>query len=278
MKLIALIENKSNSELIGEHGLAIYIKYNGKRYLLDTGASDSFINNAFKLGIDLSMVDAAILSHGHYDHSGGYNGFFHINKKANVYIREEAKELCYGKIGPFKRYIGIPKGILNRYEDRFIYVDKDYKIDEGVWLISHKADNLETKGKKAHMYRMTENGLKPDNFYHEQSLVFDTDDGLVILNSCSHAGIDTIVEEVKDIFKGKKVLAVIGGFHLMGITGTRSMRIKAEEVEALGNRLVQLGVEHIYTCHCTGEPAYKILKKTLGNRVEYFSTGTVVEL
>ncbi|MGO5064614.1 MBL fold metallo-hydrolase [Clostridium sporogenes] len=278
MKLIALIENKSNSELIGEHGLAIYIKYNGKRYLLDTGASDSFIDNALKLGIDLSMVDAAILSHGHYDHSGGYNGFFHINKKANVYIREEAKELCYGKIGPFKRYIGIPKGILNKYEDRFIYVDKDYKIDEGVWLISHKADNLETKGKKAHMYRMTENGLKPDNFYHEQSLVFDTDDGLVILNSCSHAGIDTIVEEVKDIFEGKKVLAVIGGFHLMGITGTRSMRIKAEEVEELGNRLVQLGVEHIYTCHCTGEPAYKILKKTLGNRIEYFSTGTIVEL
>ncbi|ENK1242030.1 MBL fold metallo-hydrolase [Clostridium botulinum] len=278
MKLIALIENKSNSELIGEHGLAIYIKYNGKRYLLDTGASDSFIDNALKLGIDLSMVDAAILSHGHYDHSGGYNGFFHINKKANVYIREEAKELCYGKIGPFKRYIGIPKGILNKYEDRFIYVDKDYKIDEGVWLISHKADNLETKGKKAHMYRMTENGLKPDNFYHEQSLVFDTDDGLVILNSCSHAGIDTIVEEVKDIFEGKKVLAVIGGFHLMGITGTRSMRIKAEEVEGLGNRLAQLGVEHIYTCHCTGEPAYKILKKTLGNGMEYFSTGTIVEL
>ncbi|MDS1002345.1 MBL fold metallo-hydrolase [Clostridium sporogenes] len=278
MKLIALIENKSNSELIGEHGLAIYIKYNGKRYLLDTGASDSFIDNALKLGIDLSMVDAAILSHGHYDHSGGYNGFFHINKKANVYIREEAKELCYGKIGPFKRYIGIPKGILNKYEDRFIYVDKDYKIDEGVWLISHKADNLETKGKKAHMYRMTENGLKPDNFYHEQSLVFDTDDGLVILNSCSHAGIDTIVEEVKDIFEGKKVLAVIGGFHLMGITGTRSMRIKAEEVEGLGNRLAQLGVEHIYTCHCTGEPAYKILKKTLGNGIEYFSTGTIVEL
>ncbi|WP_409068541.1 MBL fold metallo-hydrolase [Clostridium sp. FAM 1755] len=278
MKLIALIENKSNSELIGEHGLAIYIKYNGKRYLLDTGASDSFIDNALKLGIDLSMVDAAILSHGHYDHSGGYNGFFHINKKANVYIREEAKELCYGKIGPFKRYIGIPKGILNKYEDRFIYVDKDYKIDEGVWLISHKADNLETKGKKAHMYRMTENGLKPDNFYHEQSLVFDTDDGLVILNSCSHAGIDTIVEVVKDIFEGKKVLAVIGGFHLMGITGTRSMRIKAEEVEGLGNRLAQLGVEHIYTCHCTGEPAYKILKKTLGNGIEYFSTGTIVEL
>lgn len=61
----------------------------------------------------------------------------------------------------------------------------------------------------------------------------------------------------------------------MGLTGTSSMSIKAE---ALGNRLIDLGVEHIYTCHCTGEPAYKILKKTLGERVEYFSTVTVVEL
>ncbi|KEI98337.1 MBL fold metallo-hydrolase [Clostridium botulinum] len=278
MKLIALIENKSNSDLIGEHGLAIHIEYNGKHYLLDTGASDYFTDNALKLGVDLSRVDAAILSHSHYDHSGGYNGFFYINKRANVYVRKEAKELCYGKIGPFKRYIGIPKDILNKYADRFIYVHEDYIINEGVWLISHKTDNLEARGKKAHMYRMTNNGLKPDDFHHEQSLVFDTDDGLVILNSCSHGGIDNIVEEVKATFEGKKVLAVIGGFHLMGFTGTSSMSIKSEEVEALGNRLVDLGVEHIYTCHCTGDPAYKILKKTLGDRVEYFSTGTVVEL
>ncbi len=195
-----------------------------------------------------------------------------------MYVRKEAKELCYGKMGPFKRYIGIPKDILNKYADRFIYVHEDYKINEGVWLISHKTDNLEGRGKKAHMYRMTKNGLKPDDFHHEQSLVFDTDDGLVILNSCSHGGIDNIVKEVKATFQGRKVLAVIGGFHLMGFMGTSSMSIKAEEVKALGNRLVDLGVEHIYTCHCTGDPAYKILKKTLGDTVEYFSTGTFVEL
>jgi 7,8-dihydropterin-6-yl-methyl-4-(beta-D-ribofuranosyl)aminobenzene 5'-phosphate synthase len=278
MKLIALIENKSNSELTGEHGLAVYIEYNGKHYLLDTGASDHFVDNAAKLGVDLSMIDTAILSHSHYDHSGGYNGFFDKNNKANVYVRKEAKELCYAKIGPFKRYIGIPKGILDKYADRFIYVHEDYKIDEGVWLISHKTDNLEVRGKKAHMYRMTKNRLKPDDFHHEQSLVFETADGLVILNSCSHGGIDNIVEEVKATFQGKKVLAVIGGFHLMGLTGTSSMNTKAEEVESLGNRLVEFGVKHIYTCHCTGDPAYKILKKTLGERVEYFSTGTIVEL
>lgn len=277
MKVITLIENKAKDELKSEHGLAVYIEYNGKRYLLDAGKTDRFSENAIKLDVDLSKIDVGVLSHSHYDHSGGYNVFFSRNKKAKVYIRKEAKELCYSKLGPFKRYVGIPKEILDKYSDRFIYIDKDYKIDEGVWLISHKANNLENKGKKSHMYRMTKDGLKPDNFKHEQSLVFETKKGLIVLNSCSHIGIDNIVKEIKKAFKEKKVFAVIGGFHLMGIIGPSSMRTKDEEVENLGKRLVSFGVEHVYTCHCTGTPAYKVLKKTLGNKVEYFSTGTVIE-
>ncbi|MGG7163283.1 MBL fold metallo-hydrolase [Clostridium ihumii] len=277
MKLIALIENKSNNDLIAEHGLAVYIEYNKKKYLLDTGLSDNFVENAKKLDIDLENVDVAILSHNHSDHSGGYDGFFNINKKANVYVRNEVKDKCYIKIGPIKKYIGIPKGILDKYSDRFMYINEDYKIDDGVWLISHKTENLESRGKKAHMYRMTKDGLKPDNFKHEQSLVFETKNGLIVLNSCSHGGIDNIVKEVKNTFKGKKVFAVIGGFHLMGLKGPNSMNITKEEVEALGKRLIDLGVEHIYTCHCTGDPAYKILRSTVGEKVQYFSTGTIVE-
>ncbi|WP_040328884.1 MBL fold metallo-hydrolase [Clostridium ihumii] len=277
MKLIALIENKSNNDLIAEHGLAVYIEYNKKKYLLDTGLSDNFVENAKKLDIDLENVDVAILSHNHSDHSGGYDGFFNINKKANVYVRNEVKNKCYIKIGPIKKYIGIPEGILDKYSNRFIYIDEDYKIDDGVWLISHKTENLESRGKKAHMYRMTKNGLKPDDFKHEQSLVFETKNGLIVLNSCSHGGIDNIVKEVKNTFKGKKVFAVIGGFHLMGLKGPNSMNITKEEVEALGKRLIDLGVEHIYTCHCTGDPAYKILRSTVGEKVQYFSTGTIVE-
>ncbi|GAA0732850.1 MBL fold metallo-hydrolase [Clostridium oceanicum] len=277
MKVIALIENKAKGHLKSEHGLAVYIEYNDKKYLLDTGKTNKFSENAVELGIDLNEIDVGILSHSHYDHSGGYNVFFSKNQKAKVYIRKEAKELCYSKLGPLKRYVGIPKGILNKYSDRFIYIDKDYKIDEGVWLISHKYNNLESKGKKAHMYRMSKYGLKPDDFKHEQSLVFETKEGLVILNSCSHIGIDNIVKEVKKTFKDKKVLAVIGGFHLMGIIGPSSMGPTKEEVEFLGKSLTSLGIEHVYTCHCTGTPAYKVLKNTLGNKVEYFSTGTVIE-
>jgi len=278
MKLTALIENKATGNLSGEHGLAVHIEYNGKRYLLDTGASNQFQNNANKLGIDLKNIDTAALSHCHYDHSGGYGGFFSENSKAKVYLQSAARGLYYAKLGLIKKYIGISRGILDTYSDRFVFVNGDYEIDEGVWLISHKTIGLAARGKKAHMYRKTEKGFAPDDFQHEQSLVFDLENGLVILNSCCHGGVDNIIEEVMETFNGKEVLAIIGGFHLMGIIGTKSMSGKPEDVRALGKRLFDLNVKHIYTGHCTGNPAYKLLKEKLGERLQYFSTGTIVEL
>jgi len=278
MKLTALIENKAPANLVGEHGLAIHIEFNGKQYLLDTGASNEYLNNADKLSIDLKNIDTAFLSHSHYDHSGGYVGLFSNNSKAKVYLQSAAKELCYAKTGFIKAYIGIPKGILDTYRDRFVFVDGDYQIEEGVWLISHKTLGLAAKGKKAHMYRKIEKEFVADDFQHEQSVVFEALDGLVILNSCCHGGVDNIVKEVKEVFPGKEVLAVVGGFHLMGLMGPKSMSGKPEDVRALGTRLFDLNVKHIYTGHCTGNPAYKILKEELGERLQYFSTGTVVKL
>jgi len=200
MKVTALIENKAGEGLVGEHGLAVHIEYNGKQYLLDTGASDLFLNNADKMGINLADIDAAFLSHSHYDHSGGFGGFFARNSKAKVYLQNAAKELCYVKIGPIRHYVGIPKGLLDKRSDRFIFVDGDRQIDEGVWLISHKTAGLAERGKKAHMYRKTQKGFAADDFGHEQSLVFEAGNGLVVLNSCSHGGVDNIVEEVRKAF------------------------------------------------------------------------------
>lgn len=278
MKLTALIENKAPVELVCEHGLAVHIEYRNKNYLLDSGATDEFLKNADRLGMDLSKIDYSVLSHAHYDHSGGFGGFFKRNNKAKVYLRGEAKEKCYIKFGPLRKYIGIPEKILAHYSDRFEYIQDIQQIEEGVWLIPNKPEDSTEKGKKAHMYRKKASGLQPDDFLHEQSLVFETSEGLVILNSCCHYGVDHIVEEVKDAFPEQEVLAVVGGFHLMGFKGTSSMSNTADEIKALGQRLSDLGVKKIYTCHCTGDPAFKILKEMLGDRVQYFSTGNVIEL
>ena len=277
LKITALIENKAPKGLKSEHGLCLLVGYGDKTYLLDTGASNTFASNASKLGIDLSNVDTAILSHAHYDHSSGYTSFFAANTKAKVFLRERSDELCYAKLGPFREYVGIPKGILQKYSDRFLFVSENKQLDEGVWLIGHSTPGLDERGRHAHLYRKTVSGLVPDDFMHEQSLVFETNGGLVILNSCCHGGADNIVSEVKRAFPGQEIAAIIGGFHLMGIRGTSSLGVKPQDVEVLGRSLLDLGVKHTHVCHCTGDPASKILMRVMGENVSYFRTGDTIE-
>ena len=277
MKIVAVIENKGKKPFHTEHGLCVYIEYGNKKYLLDSGSSGLFLENAKELGIDLAQIDKAILSHAHYDHSGGYEELFHNNARVEVYVRDKGIEPCYIKVGFVKKYIGIPKDILAQYGNRFKYISGKYELDPGVWLIPHTTPDLDKRGKKAHLARKIDGKIKWDDFAHEQSLIFECADGLVVLNSCSHGGVDHIIQEAQEAFPGQKVIAMIGGFHLMGAGGVKTMLGKPEDIRALAHRLEALDTKEIYTGHCTGEPAYKILKEELGERLQYFSTGTCLE-
>lgn len=276
MKITVLIENQPSGNLCAEHGLSLAIEYRKKHYLLDTGASDAFIKNAKKLGISLSEIDSAFLSHGHYDHSGGYEAFFAQNQKAKVYAKEEIQEACYSGSDSSRNYIGIPEELLEHYRDRFILIKEDCEIEPGIWLISHKSKDGSKRGIRAHMYRKKNERFFPDDFAHEQSLVFETAKGLVLLNSCSHGGIESIVTEVNQALSPKKVFAVLGGFHLKGASSLDSLGVPKEEVEQMGPSLLSMGVEEIYTGHCTGFAAYEILKTSCGSHLHDLKTGTVI--
>ena len=115
-----------------------------------------------------------------------------------------------------------------------------------------------------------------DDFAHEQSVVFETGKGLVIFNSCSHGGIVNIVREVQMALGGQKVYAVVGGFHMMKLSGMDTLAIPEEEVVETAQELKGLGVEEIYTGHCTGNIAFGILKKELGEMVHALGTGETV--
>ena len=126
MKIQVLIDNIASCcgsrKLFGEWGLSVYVEFEGKRYLLDTGASHLFAKNAGVMGVDLSKIDIGILSHAHFDHSDGMAKFFHANKTAPFYLRKGAGENCYHThklLGRFTyhEYIGIHKGFLKRFAD-----------------------------------------------------------------------------------------------------------------------------------------------------------------
>ena len=141
MKVQVLIDNIASicgsRKLFGEWGLSVYTEFEGKRYLLDTGASHLFAKNAKVMGVDLSQVDVGVLSHAHYDHSDGMAKFFALNKTASFYLRKGAAENCYhaaklfGRI-PYHYYIGIHKGFLKRFADRIRYVEGDAEIAPNV--------------------------------------------------------------------------------------------------------------------------------------------------
>lgn len=271
MRITVLIENTAPENLMCEHGLSFYIEFAGKEYLLDAGTTDLFLENAKRLGISLQDVKKCILSHGHYDHSGGFCELFDENTEANLYLMKGATGDYYSIKGELHE-IGIPKELLRKYKDRFVFIDRVTELDSNVYLVPHHSEDLEQIGARAGLYKKIDDKLYPDDFIHELSLVFDTKEGLVVFNSCSHGGMKNILKEVKEVFPEKNICAFIGGLHLKGGSFTK------EEIQEIAVCGKSVGMKVLYTGHCTGEEAFEILKKVDEGFIQKLFSGKVIEI
>lgn len=270
MKATVLVDNIGNDGRKGEWGLCVYILQSGIKILLDFGASDLFIKNAKAEGFLLEEIDFVVLSHAHYDHANGIPYFFELNSKAKLFLQNKTSENCYFKRWFFKKYIGIPKGVLKKYSNRIKFIEGDYTLADGIKIVPHNTQGLDAIGRREHMYVKESGGWRPDNFAHEQSLVLETDKGLVIFNSCCHGGADTIINEVKEKYNQRHIHAIIGGFHLYNES--------EEEVHDLANRIMDTGIDKVYTGHCTGNKAYAVLERVLGSRLYKLHVGLKIDV
>lgn len=218
LTITVLVENSAPEGLEAEHGLSFWLEYGRECWLLDAGQTDLFAKNAERLGIDLKRAKGAILSHGHYDHSGGFETLFQVNDRAMLHLQKSCRERCFHVTAEKSRYIGLPDSLTDRWRERMVFEEETRPLSPGLWLLPHSAPGLARRGERSEMYREWEGQMLPDDFAHEQSLVLETERGLVLLNSCSHGGIDTAVEEALSAFPGQRVYAVLGGFHL-GLRG-----------------------------------------------------------
>lgn len=267
-----LVENTTGSALGCEHGLSLLIKWRGRRILLDAGQTGLFLDNADALGLSLAGLDACVLSHGHYDHAGGFAVLFLRDPAARVYVQQSAFEPYLSGSGSSVHNIGIPPAVAARRE-RFLPVEGRAELFPGVYLLPHSTANLAQIGAKSKLYRQTGREITPDDFSHEQSLVLDTARGLVLFNSCSHGGAANILREAKEAL-GKPVYAYIGGLHLKAKKdGQEACSLSPEEMEALCTAFLRENVRHIYTGHCTGAPGLELLRQGLGARIHTLTTG-----
>lgn len=278
MKITVLVENTAIEGLEAEHGLSLLIEHNKRKYLLDSGQSIKFMNNAKKLSLDIENVDYAVLSHGHYDHGGGF--FYYLRSYPDIKVH--AMESVFGNYYSSKggiHEISVPKEIKENFKNSFVLHNEVTKLSEDVFLIPHSAKGLDIIGEKAGLYASLDGKIVPDAFGHEASLVID-EDGLVIFNSCSHGGVVNIINEVKSVFPDRKIKAFVGGLHMMGMKeGAEICTFSNEEIAELTNAFLSEGIEKIHTGHCTGKVGYEKIKSVLGEeKIQALYTGAVITI
>ncbi len=278
MRIINLIENTEGYEDCAyAHGLSFYVETSMHKLLLDLGPSEETLHNAEKLGIDLSEIDTVILSHGHYDHSGGIMPFVKLNPKADIYMQETADADYYAYDGEKAegeryRYIGIDKAISE--VSQVVKLQGDYCIDAELELftIKKRSHYLPFTNKRLLIKRKDE--FVRDDFVHEQYLVISDGGKRILLSGCAHNGMLSILDAFKDKY-GTAPDVVISGFHLMKKTKYTDDELR--EIVDIGKELKKYPTK-FFTCHCTGEPAYKIMKLSMGEQLRYVHSGEEVDL
>lgn len=274
LRITTLVENNPDDkkELINEHGLSLYIEVDGLTILFDTGQTGDFINNAKKLKKDLTCLDYIILSHGHYDHSGGLKKLVDLlNEYPSIVVGAEFFKPKY-KLVDEKTY----KYNGNPFYEEFILdhsipmkkVEEDvYYITDTIMVFHHfkRTNDFEKRNEK--FFIMEKNLCTYDDFDDEIVLGIVTDKGLVVIVGCSHVGIINILNGITEK-TGMPIYAVIGGTHL----------VEADEIrmQKTINALREINMKFIAVSHCTGEEGIKRIKQEFGDQFMYNNTGKVI--
>ena len=256
MRLTCLTENTTkNPNCIAEHGLSVYIETGSKRILLDFGQTHTMVSNAGAFGVDLSAVDLAVLSHGHYDHGGGLSDFLKVNPNATVYLHQNAFGEFYNGT---EKYIGLNQELQGN--PRLCFVNEDTQIAKGITLRLPKENKVSPLRHGGLTQKVGEEFL-PDDFSHELYLEVEEENKKILLSGCAHQGVENIMAWfTPHVF--------VGGMHLS--------HFSLEEVQAVAQALQGYGARYIIG-HCTGVEQAEYLKQIL-KTVTYLSCGLELNL
>lgn len=251
--------------LLAEHGLSFWIEYGDKRILFDTGQSDILVQNAKTLGINLAETDAIVLSHGHYDHTGGLPTVLDIASKAKIYLHPAATEPKFSRKVPGAKSIGMSHLAKKAVQKRHvIWTATPAQIFPGMSVTGQvpRLNNFEDVGGA---FFVDENYQKPDELLDDQTLFIESAKGLVVVLGCAHSGVINTLDYISNLTSQNKIYAVIGGMHLLNASRIRI----ANTIEAFKKYEIQ----KIVPLHCTGQKAMGDLKNTFGDKCSFLGAG-----
>jgi 7,8-dihydropterin-6-yl-methyl-4-(beta-D-ribofuranosyl)aminobenzene 5'-phosphate synthase len=256
IKITILIDNQAGAGLAAEHGFSLWIETAERHILFDTGQSSAFEKNARALGIDLAATDILVLSHGHYDHTGGVSLGLRRAGKASLYCHPGAVHPRYGVRNGMSKSLQMPLNAMRAIDklswEQVHWVQQPLFLTDTIGLtgpIPRESDFEDTGGP----FFLDAKGLRPDPVDDDMALWIRTDKGLIVCVGCAHAGLVNTLNHVQRLNQGMRIRTVIGGFHLLNADGQRI----AQTIAALR----VLAPDQILPCHCTGEDAVAELSK-----------------
>ncbi|WP_024873331.1 MBL fold metallo-hydrolase [Tolumonas lignilytica] len=258
-ELTVICDNQAEDDLLSEHGLSFRIRADGHLILFDTGSGETLLPNAAKLKVDLTELSHLILSHGHYDHTGGVAQILAANKHCSVIAHPCVLSERYSRHAerPVKR-IGMPvaaQAALQQLDSVQLHCSA---------AVSFISDNIGITGfvPRTHTFEDTggpfyldEAGLYADLIPDDQALWINTPQGIVIILGCCHSGLLNTVEYIRQLNEGARIAGIIGGLHLL--------HASSERLEQSVTYLKKLRPQFIYAGHCTGDDVIVMLRENL---------------
>jgi len=276
LRITVLCENTvpQGGKTVGEHGFSALIERDGDRILFDTGQGIGLCANARALGIDLSNVSTVVISHGHYDHTGGLKDFLvqTEGKGAEILCHPDVFEAKYGRVGDNLRYIGIPFAAeAIRGWGGVLRVSTDpVEVRSGVWTTGEVLRRNPSEAKDRRLLVRRGDVFEEDSLLDDLSLVIDTPSGLVVILGCAHAGVINTLSHIQAMTGKSAFHWVVGGTHL----GFYEPAV----LETVTAHLRDLRIDHLGVSHCTGLRAGARLAQEVGGALQFCNVGSVIEV
>lgn len=273
VKITTLTENTvpMSKGLIGEHGISFLIETDSNKILFDTGQGLALINNAMVLGVDLKKINTVVLSHGHYDHTGGLKNLLEYNAGFTLFAHPESFSNKLAELNGKYLPIGSPVD-MNLLEKKGVNLrlgEKPSEIAPGIIASGKIPMQTEFENIEPVFFKKYKTKIIPDDLADDQVLIINSEKGIIVLLGCCHRGLINTLNHVTNLIKDKKIFAITGGLHLVNASDSK--------IKKIIHLLKDFDIKKICVGHCTGTRAILALFNEFKGRVSINTAGNVLK-